>query len=183
MPADIAGLRYVSEYIDMSTHDELLDMVSGQTWMDVPGQRRMQFYGYTYDYASRSIKRSGTLPSWAARMADKIRRDGLSPHTPAQLSVIEYAPGQGIFTHIDADVFGDVIIISLVSPCVMDFADSESDATASLLLEPRSALVMAGDARYRWRHGIAARTTDEWQGQTVQRGRRVSLTFRNVLST
>src|SRR5262249_19219550 len=97
MPPDISGLRYVAEYIDGHTHDELLDMVSAQTWMDVPGQRRMQFYGYTYDYASRAIKRSGKLPAWAARIADKIHRDGLSPHTPVQLSVIEYAAGQGIF--------------------------------------------------------------------------------------
>jgi hypothetical protein len=44
----------------------------------------------------------------------------------------------------------------------------------------RSALVLAGDARYRWKHGIAAQTTDEWNGTTIPRGRRISLTFRNV---
>jgi alkylated DNA repair dioxygenase AlkB len=180
MPPDISGLRYIAEYLDARTHDDLLDMVSGQTWLDIPGQRRMQFYGYTYDYASRSIKRSGSLPSWAARIAEKIHRDGLSPHPPVQLSVIEYAPGQGIFNHVDADVFSDVVIISLVSPCVMDFFDSQSDATASLLLEPRSALVLSGDARYRWQHGIAARATDTWNGEIIERARRVSLTFRNV---
>src|SRR5215467_7133628 len=177
---DIPGLRYIPEYIDLRTHDELLDMVSGQTWMEIPGQRRMQFYGYAYDYASKSIKRSGTLPAWAARIAENIRRDGLSPHTPVQLSVIEYAPGQGIFNHVDVEVFSDVVIISLVSPCVMDFLDSQSDATASLLLEPRSALVLSGDARYRWQHGIAARASDAWDGANIVRARRVSLTFRNV---
>jgi alkylated DNA repair dioxygenase AlkB len=180
MPPDIPGLRYLAEYIDARTHDELLDMVSGQAWMEVLGQRRMQFYGYTYDYASHSIKRSGRLPPWAMRIAETIQRDGLSPHTPVQLSVIEYAPGQGIFNHVDAEVFSDVIVISLVSPCVMDFADSQSSATASLLLEPRSALVLSGDARYRWQHGIAARASDTWNGERIERARRVSLTFRNV---
>lgn len=180
MTPAIPGLRYVADYIDAPTHDELLDMVSAQTWIEVAGQRRMQFYGYTYDYSSRSIKRSGRLPPWAMRIAEKIQHDGLSAHTPVQLSVIEYAPGQGIFTHVDADVFSDVIVISLVSPCVMDFADSQSHATASLLLEPKSALVLSGDARYRWQHGIAARASDEWNGEIVQRARRVSLTFRNV---
>jgi alkylated DNA repair dioxygenase AlkB len=176
----IPGLRYIVDYIDAQTHDELVDMVSAQTWMDVPGQRRMQFYGYTYDYSSRSIKRSGKLPAWAARVAEKIRRDGLSPQAPVQLSVIEYAPGQGIFTHVDAEVFSDVIVISLLSPCVMDFFDSRSAATASLLLEPRSALVLSGDARYRWQHGISTRASDEWNGEIIQRARRISLTFRNV---
>jgi alkylated DNA repair dioxygenase AlkB len=180
MPPDISGLRYISEYIDSPTHDELLDVVSAHTWMDIPGQRRMQFYGYTYDSASHSIKRSSRLPAWAMRIAENIQRDGLSPHTPVQLSVIEYAPGQGIFNHVDADVFSDVIVISLLSPCVMDFSDSQSDATASLLLEPRSALVLSGDARYRWQHGIAARASDAWNGEIIERARRVSLTFRNV---
>ena len=180
MTPEIAGLRYVPEYIDASTHDDLIEMVSARPWMDVPGQRRMQFYGYTYDYSSRSITRSGKLPPWAARVAEKIQRDGLSPQTPVQLSVIEYSPGQGIFTHVDAEVFSDVIVISLLSPCVMDFSDSKSDATASLLLEPRSALVLAGDARYRWQHGISTRPSDEWNGATSQRARRISLTFRNV---
>jgi len=65
----------------------------------------MQFYGYTYDYLSRSIKRTGKLPPWARTIARRIHEDGLSPHTPAQLAVNEYEPGQGIFTHVDADIF------------------------------------------------------------------------------
>jgi len=179
----VSGLRYVSDYIDAATHDELLAIVSSQRWQDIPGQRRMQFYGYTYDYPSRSIKRTGKLPPWARRLARRIHEDGLSPRTPQQLAVNGYEPGQGIFTHVDADIFDDVVIVSLGSACVMDFADSESDGTARLLIEPRSALVLAGDARYRWKHGIAAQLADEWNGTTIPRGRRVSLTFRNVKIT
>jgi alkylated DNA repair dioxygenase AlkB len=178
----IRGLRYLPEYIDAATHDDVLATVSAAPWKDIPGQRRMQFYGYTYDYLSRSIKRTGKLPPWAHRIARRIHKDGLSPRVPAQLAVNGYEPGQGIFTHVDADIFDDVVVISLESPCVMDFADSQSNDTTQLLLEPRSALVLSGDARYRWKHGIAARATDEWNGQTIQRDRRVSLTFRNVLT-
>jgi len=182
MTQHIAGLRYVTDFIDTTTHDELLAIVSRQPWQDVSGQRRMQFYGYKYDYLSRSIKRSGQLPAWARRLATRIHEDGLMPRTPPQLAVNEYEPGQGIFTHVDAEIFDDVVVISLGSPCVMDFMDSQSDDSAQLLLEPRSALVLADEARYRWKHGIAARSADEWEGRTIQRGRRVSLTFRNVLS-
>jgi alkylated DNA repair dioxygenase AlkB len=106
--------------------------------------------------------------------------DGLSPRTPPQLAVNDYAPGQGIFTHVDADIFDDVVVVSLGSACVMDFVDSESDETARLLLEPRSALALSGEARYRWKHGIAVQASDDWDGQVIQRGRRVSLTFRNI---
>jgi hypothetical protein len=39
-------------------------------------------------------------------------------------------------------------------------------------------LVLAGDARYRWRHAIPARRSDPDRGP---RGRRLSLTFRTVV--
>ena len=47
-------------------------------------------------------------------------------------------------------------------------------------LERRSLLLMYGDARLTWRHGIAKRHTDAWNGQKIQRLRRVSITFRTI---
>jgi alkylated DNA repair dioxygenase AlkB len=52
-----------------------------------------------------------------------------------------------------------------------------------VLLEPRSAVVLAGKARQEWQHAIPARTEDEWVGRTLPRARRVSLTFRKMLET
>jgi hypothetical protein len=40
---------------------------------------------------------------------------------------------------------------------------------------------MKGEARYDWLHGIAGRKTDIFEGRSIPRGRRVSLTFRNVI--
>jgi hypothetical protein len=59
----------------------------------------------------------------------------------------------------------------------MDFIAFGSREMRSMLLEPGSALVLKDTARYRWRHRIRARTSDHG----VPRGRRVSLTFRNVI--
>jgi len=49
------------------------------------------------------------------------------------------------------------------------------------MLEPRSLIVLKGEARYEWAHGIAKRKSDNWQGQVFKRTRRVSLTFRTVI--
>lgn len=55
---------------------------------------------------------------------------------------------------------------------------------ASLFLPPRSLLIMSGEARYAWSHGICPRHNDIVQtsnGITTQsRGTRVSFTFRKV---
>ena len=54
-------------------------------------------------------------------------------------------------------------------------------ATAELLLPARSLLILSGDARYGWAHGIHARRTDVLDGTLLRRKTRASLTFRKVL--
>ncbi len=48
----------------------------------------------------------------------------------------------------------------------------------SVLLEPNSALIMFGTARYDYKHGITKSLTDNWRGKVLERTRRISLTFR-----
>jgi alkylated DNA repair dioxygenase AlkB len=93
--------------------------------------------------------------------------------------VNEYLPGQGIAPHRDYAPFGRTVVsLSLLSPCVMDFRHPRTGRKESLLLEPRSLVVLSDEARYEWEHGIAPRKRDAWRGQPVERGRRLSVTFR-----
>ena len=62
----------------------------------------------------------------------------------------------------------------------MDFTHP-SLGQKSILIEPRSLIIMQGEARYNWRHGIAKRKSDKFEGQILKRARRVSLTFRTVI--
>jgi alkylated DNA repair dioxygenase AlkB len=66
---------------------------------------------------------------------------------------------------------------------MMDFAHRKTSEKSSLLLEPRSLLVLTGDARYVWQHAIAGRKTDRYNAQIIQRTRRISLTFRKVVTS
>jgi len=68
--------------------------------------------------------------------------------------------------------------VSLGSTCIMRFSDSRSERIEDLLLEPRSVLILSGEARWDWKHEIPARAVDTWQQQDRPRSRRVSLTFR-----
>jgi alkylated DNA repair dioxygenase AlkB len=55
-------------------------------------------------------------------------------------------------------VFGDVVGISLLSPCMFRFRRKEGAGwqRASLTLTPRSAYVMRGASRSEWEHSIPA---------------------------
>ena len=87
----------------------------------------------------------------------------------------EYRPGQGISPHRDYAPFGRTVVpLSLLSPCVMDLRHPKTGRRERLLLEPRSLLVLADEARYRWEHGIAPRKGDAWHGLPVERSRRLS---------
>ena len=181
----IAGLDYKKDYINEIKHDQLLKQIDEQPWLD-DLKRRVQHYGYKYDYKARRVVRDmriGKLPEWLEELAEKLCRDRHMPKVADQVIVNEYKPGQGISRHIDCEpCFDDTIVsLSLGSGCVMDFINKFDKKKRSVWLEPRSIVVLKNEARYEWLHGIAARKTDEWDGQKYERQRRVSLTFRKVI--
>jgi alkylated DNA repair dioxygenase AlkB len=176
----IQGLTYIPGYLEAAAHDALMAAVDEGEWRDF-GERRAQIYGYSYHYTKGGIYRVEDLPAWAQDLAARFKRDGLMPELADQLVVNDYAPGQGIPAHVDAPLFSDTIIsISLGSSCMMEFS-KESGEGDQQFLEPMSALVIAGEARHQWKHGIPGRTIDDWQGREWPRARRVSLTFRTLL--
>jgi len=68
----------------------------------------------------------------------------------------KYEPGAPIGRHRDRPVFAKVVGVSLLAPCVFRLrrrmgAGFERN---SLVLEPRSAYLLAGPARTVWEHSI-----------------------------
>jgi alkylated DNA repair dioxygenase AlkB len=181
----INGLSYVPGYLTAAEQAATLACVDGQPWLSVL-KRRVQHYGYRYDYTRRVADESlylGPLPGWAAELAARLAGEGHAPAVCDQVIVNEYEPGQGISAHVDCvPCFGDTILsISLGSACAMVFSHLREPRQQTLWLEPGSLLVMRGPARYDWKHAIPARKTDLVDGETRPRGRRVSLTFRTVI--
>jgi alkylated DNA repair dioxygenase AlkB len=179
----VPGLRYIADYLAPEAHDALLAAVDEERWQQ-PSYigRRVQVYGYSYTHTRGGIHRIGDLPPWAHDLTARLVRDGLMPTMPDQLIANEYPAGTGIPSHVDHVAFDDTIVsVSLGSSCVMDLMLPGVSQTEAVFLEPRSALVLSGEARHRWMHAIPARESDEWLGTERPRGRRVSLTFRTMI--
>lgn len=176
---------YLPDYITASEQADLLADIDASPWRD-DLKRRVQHYGYRYDYKARRVTADsylGPLPDWLARMAMALADTGLFPARPDQVIVNEYQPGQGIAPHVDCEpCFGDVIAsLSLGSGCAMLFSAPDQD-TLSHYLDPGSLLVLRGASRFDWTHGIPPRKSDVVGGTSLPRGRRVSLTFRIVIA-
>lgn len=181
----VPDLIYQAEYVTPAEHNTLLAEVNAQPWI-TELKRRVQHYGYRYDYRARQIDpsmRVGTLPAWLRALAERLRADGHIATTPDQVIVNEYTPGQGIADHIDCEPCFDntVISLSLGSGCFMNFTQVKDKQRIPVWLEPRSIVVLRGAARYEWTHGIPARKSDELNGRKIERGTRISLTFRKVI--
>lgn len=185
------GLEYHPDFLDASQEYRLLAHIDDSEWL-TDLSRRVMHFGYKYDYTSRRLDetaRIGPLPEWLEKLSNLVHeaaseeaKECLDPHRPFEQAIInEYLPGQGIAPHIDRDCFGPLVAtVSLGSAVNMDFrCDSTGDKYVQPLA-PRSLVLLHDDARFKWRHGIAKRHSDKWNGRKTKRQRRVSITYRTI---
>jgi alkylated DNA repair dioxygenase AlkB len=186
--SQIEGLKIVFDFISQEEELSLLNNIDESTWLfDL--KRRVQHYGYKYDYRVRKIDHSffiGEIPIWMKFLCERLYTKGIIDFIPDQAIINEYIDEQGIAPHIDCEpCFGDTIIsISLGGQCVMNFQrepTSKEQDKIPLMVTPKTLLVMTGQSRFNWYHGIVGRLSDKFNGQIQKRKRRVSITFRKVL--
>jgi alkylated DNA repair dioxygenase AlkB len=181
----ISGLTYETKSLTSNSAQQFIFQIDEQPWR-TDLKRRVQHYGYVYDYKRRTVDKSmflGKLPDWSEPLTEILVNHPDFAIRPDQMIINEYEPGQGIAYHIDCEpCFGDVIAsFSLNSTCIMNFVHAKNSNKQELLLEPNSLLIIRGEARYDWKHGILARKTDKYGGTTYPRKRRISITFRKVI--
>ncbi|KAJ3681382.1 hypothetical protein LUZ60_015871 [Juncus effusus] len=109
-----------------------------------------------------------------------------------QLIANVYKPGEGICSHVDLLRFEDgIAIISLESSCVMQFTLTKEEEqeiekkalskSVPVFLNPGSLVLMSGEARYLWKHGINRESNSQvWGGQEIEQKRRTSVTLRKL---
>lgn len=185
-PLRIPGLHYIAGFLSQDEQFRLIEHVRGEPWLD-DLDRRVQHYGWRYDYRAKSISadmRIGPLPAWLQRVGQRLfERTGLFESVPNQAIINEYEPGQGIAMHVDRHCFGPTVAtVSVGDDWMMDFRPvGTKNKNAQILLERGSALVLTGVARNRWLHGIAKRKSETDTYGRRPRQRRISLTFRTVV--
>lgn len=181
----VPDLIFIENYISDAIHDKLLIEIDKNIWSNEL-KRRVQHYGYKYNYKARSINHNmkvEDLPFWATEIGSKLCKDGYFNSMPDQLIVNEYLAGQGITDHIDCEpCFEDTVVsISLGSYTTMNFTKKLTKEKIPVVLPPKSAVILKGKSRFDWLHGIPARKSDKIKNIKKERTRRVSLTFRRVI--
>lgn len=178
------GARVICDFVSDQAARRLLATIDASRWR-TDLKRRVQHYGWRYDYRARQVTkemRLGPLPDWLRPGAKAVGALAEFDRRPDQVIVNEYLPGQGISAHIDCEpCFGPAIASLSLGGCAeMIFRHRGSGERRSLTLAPLNLLILSGESRYDWTHEIPARKSDLINGARQPRTRRVSLTFRTV---
>lgn len=179
MPLLPEGFRYEAAILDEAEAEDLRSAIASLPFKEFEfhgfvGKRRVVSFGWRYDFNGGGLTQTDDMPGFL--LPARARAAVFAGITPADLQhvlITEYSPGAAIGWHKDRAVFGDVVGLSLVSPCTFRFR-RKSGATwerASITVEPRSGYLLRGPSRDEWEHSIPALES-----------LRYSLTFRNVLA-
>jgi alkylated DNA repair dioxygenase AlkB len=158
------GFRYRPEILSRAEEERLLAHVRALPFREFVfqgyvGKRRVVSFGWQYDFDAEALRPAVAIPPFLLRLREVAAAfAGTAPEGLVQVLVTEYAAGAAIGWHRDKAVFGDVVGVSLLAPCVFRLR-RPAGATwerASLTADPRSAYLLRGPARTEWEHSIPA---------------------------
>ena len=155
VPALPPGLRYEPDLLTSAEEAALV-----QNLRELPfrafefrgylGNRRVVSFGWQYDFATERLRKAEDMPDFVLPLRERAAGlAGLAPSDLQHVLLTEYGPGAGIGWHKDKGVFGVVVGISLLAPCVFRLRRKTGSSweRASFRAEPRSAYLLAGPAR------------------------------------
>ncbi|XP_057695539.1 alkylated DNA repair protein alkB homolog 8 isoform X2 [Corythoichthys intestinalis] len=205
-----AGLVLVEDFVSQEEEAVLLAAIDWSSHNnDVTGQkalkhRRVKHFGFEFRYDNNNVDKDmplpGGLPEECHPVLERCMENGHLTFMPDQLTVNQYESGQGIPPHVDThSAFEDTILsLSLGAKTVMEFRHPDG-RVVNVFLPGRSLLVMQGESRYLWTHGITPRKFDmvpAWDQHfstpttcdhgalnhltLSKRGTRTSFTFRKI---
>lgn len=172
------GFRYRQALIGLADEEYLISRVRELPFRDFEfhgytGKRRVISFGWRYDFSGRSLQKAEDIPDYLLPLREKAAVFGeIEPEEFEHVLITEYGPGAGIGWHRDKAVFGEVVGISLLSPCVFRMrreVTKKKWERFTFAAEPRSAYYLSGPARFQWEHSIP-------QTEAL----RYSITFRNL---
>ena len=122
------------------------------------GFRRIAAFGRRYDMERGRLEVADPWPDFLQLMLARLtERIGLDKGDFVQALINEYAPGAGIGWHRDRPVYGEILGVSLLAPCVMRLRqrDGAGWRRSAAPLAPGSAYRLSGEARREWEHSIS----------------------------
>jgi alkylated DNA repair dioxygenase AlkB len=158
------GFRYAPDLIGADEEARLVAAFADLPFREFEfhgflGKRRVAGFGFRYDYNGGGLQEAAPIPAFLLPLREHAAAFAeLKPERLQAALVTEYRPGTPIGWHRDRPHYGDVIGVSLLSPCTFRLRRRHGMTwdRASMRLAPRSAYLMRGPSRDVWEHSIPA---------------------------
>ncbi|UYV71426.1 ALKBH4 [Cordylochernes scorpioides] len=187
---EIEGVTVVPDFISAEEEDQLVDGIDQIPWVPSQSGRYKQDFGPKVNFKKKKV-RCGTfngLPEFTRWLVERLRTvNPLADFRPVELCHLDYSPARGaaIDPHLDDFwLWGDrLVTVNLLGDTVLTLTPV-SDTTPALNPRPcssiieadvpmprRSLVIISGEARSQWYHGIHRANITS---------RRLAMTFREL---
>lgn len=161
-----AGFAYRPDLLSAAEEQALVGRIAGLPlqpfrFHGFEGKRRTCSFGWHYAFDGSGLQRAEPLPDWLLPAREHAAAlAGIPAGAFEHALLIEYGGGAGIGWHRDRPVFGDVVGLSLLGPARLRFRQRADKGwrRRAAEVEPRSAYLLRGPARWHWEHSIPAVT-------------------------
>ena len=159
------GMVYQREFLSVAEEQALLAILRQLPLVEAKykqftAKRRIISYGLSYDFSSNELSPAAPIPAFLDDLRERVGRLAEVPAERFTHALIaEYQIGTQLGWHRDVPEFEVVAGVSLAGSCRMRLRryppqKGRNIETRVLDLEPRSAYVLRGEARWAWQHSI-----------------------------
>jgi len=162
------GFIYAPHFLDAQEEAQLLQVLhalpfEAAQYRQWQARRRIVAFGGRYDFAHRALLPAPPMPSFLVPLRARIAQwAGVASAAIAHGIITEYQPGTPLGWHRDIPQFELVAGVSLQGHARMRFRawppKPAARTSCAIELEPRSAYLMQGAARWSWQHAVAPTT-------------------------
>jgi alkylated DNA repair dioxygenase AlkB len=164
-PAGPPGFTYTPEFLSVAEEAQLLEVLRTLPFEEAQykewrARRRIVSFGGRYDFTHHELTAAPPIPEFLLPLRARLADWAAIPEQRIQHAMIaEYRPSTPLGWHRDVPQFEDVLGVSLLGHARMRFRpfppSAGQRATWKVDLEPRSAYLMRGAARWQWQHAVS----------------------------
>jgi len=159
------GFTYAPDFLTSVRERGLLEQIRTlefhearyKEWL---ARRRIVSFGASYDFSHNRLNPAPPIPGFLyALRSEAAAWAGIADARFQYAIIAEYSPSTPLGWHRDRPEFGEVIGVSLLGHARMRFRPwpprPNERSRCAIELEPRSAYLMRGAARWRWQHAVS----------------------------
>lgn len=159
------GLSYREEFLSQDEEEVLIATLralplENARYKEFTARRRTLSYGSSYDFSANRSLPAPAIPPFLDEVRHRIGTwCGLPPESFVHALIAEYRPGTPLRWHRDVPEFEVIAGVSLLSACRLrlrpyPWSPERRKDVVTLMLAPRSAYILRGDARWKWQHSV-----------------------------